>query len=445
MDQVAPHNIEAERALIGAILLGAKAGFDHLKQNDFFSARHRLIFPKVQALREAGREVDFITLVEELTKSGELENVGGESYIVGLTDGVPAVSDISEYARIVKEKALLRKIINASVAISARVYEGIDDPDTLLDAAIENFTELAADAAGSHDEGVSFRAAALDLLESLEKQTGPRICADVETLDHLTGGFRPGELILVTGETGMGKSLFAQQIRRRACRDNYHTLLCSAEMDAKQILARVLASESGVLHWKLRAPEKITHDEFAALTQAAAHECDKCRVLDGELSLSRIRNVARRMKAKAGLELAILDYDELIDAPGDDELEQQQHLVRGAKSLAVSLPCVVILISQLRKLVQGEDRKRPTLQRLYGSSAKAKHPSLVVYVDREYVRELRGDETAARICVLKNRHGQLGAMDACFNIHALRFEDAPKPKDETDPGQRERLPYRNGV
>ena len=136
------------------------------------------------------------------------------------------------------------------------------------------------------------------------------------------------------------------------------------------------------------------------------------------------------MKSRAGIDSVIVDYDELVEAPGEGEFEQQRNLVRSAKSLAMELKCPVILISQLRKSLQGEDRKRPNLQRLYGSGAKAKHSSIVIYLDREYVQELCGDETAARIVVVKNRDGKVGALDAFFNVKTLRFESVQTPQPE---------------
>lgn len=189
-------------------------------------------------------------------------------------------------------------------------------------------------------------------------------------------------------------------------------------MTAGHLVSRELATEGGVEHWKMRRPEAISPQEMCTLLEAANHQCEKCRILDGEITLSRIRSTARRIGATSGLDLVIVDYDELVAVPGQTELDQQRNLVVGCKNLAVALAIPVILISQLRKSLQGEDRKRPTLQRIYGSGAKAKHASLVLYVDREYVRELRGDETEARICVLKNRDGPLGKIDARVNAHA---------------------------
>jgi replicative DNA helicase len=167
---------------------------------------------------------------------------------------------------------------------------------------------------------------------------------------------------------------------------------------------------------------------MAALVVASARECKTCSILDGELSLQRIRLAARRKKRSAGgLDLLILDYDELIDAPGRTELDQQRTLMRGAKGIAVELKIPVIIISQLRKSLDKDEAKKPSLDRIYGGGSKSKHSSFIVFVDREYVRELKGDETKARVCILKARDGRVGEIPVTFNIQTLRFEDAYEP------------------
>jgi replicative DNA helicase len=268
------------------------------------------------------------------------------------------------------------------------------------------------------------------LLQEFDSKEGVRIFTDIDELDRLTGGFRAGELVLFTAETGVGKTLLAQQTRRRSCRDGRHTLFCSGEMRAQHLISREIATEAGVEHWKMRRPERMPDADRSSLVEAASHECAQCRILDGELSMTRIRKVARQMKSQSGLDLIIVDYDELVEAPGETEFDQQRYIVRDGKSIAIALKIPVIVISQLRKSLQGEDRKRPTLQRLYGSGAKAKHSSIVLYVDRPYVQELAGDETEARIVIAKNRDGKVGAIDARFNVKTLRFESLPKPQPE---------------
>jgi replicative DNA helicase len=436
LERALPSNTDAERSVLGAILLdnAALIAFNAISPEDFYGPAHRSIARKMVEMRTAGKVVDLVTLDDELTRAGELEQAGGLAYVAGLVDGVPRISNVLDYARIVKGRALLRRLIHVCNATIQQAYETADNPEETLDLALQTISELAQEATATKQDGVTYREAAQSLLKQLDqREEGIRIFTDIAELDRITGGFRPSELILFTAETGVGKTLLAQQMRRRMCRDGQHTLFANAEMTAENLIARELATEAGVEHWKMRRPERITPDEMKALLRVTSHECRRCRIVSGELSLARIRLAARNMKSEVGLDCVVADYDELIDAPGKDEWEEQRSLVRGLKALAVELSIPVVLISQLRKLLQGEDRKRPTLQRLYGSGVKSKHPSCIVYVDREYVRELCGDETAARVCVLKNRSGAVGAIDAYFNIRTLRFESVSQPSGAPPP------------
>jgi replicative DNA helicase len=195
-------------------------------------------------------------------------------------------------------------------------------------------------------------------------------------------------------------------------------------MFASHLKRRELAAAANIPPLKMRHEEKITQLERQALIEAALHECKHCRFLDGVLEIGRIRRAARKMKKQFGLDLLILDYDELIEAPGKNELEQQTNLVRKAKSLGMELQSAVILISQLRKPLNGEDAARPTLARIYGSGSKTKHASFVILADRPFVRELKGDEKEAQIFILKGRDSQAGRIRATFNVRKLRFDDA---------------------
>ncbi len=426
-EQPFPHSIEAEQLVLGAVLAenkGRDAVLDTLRPADFYVPEHRRIFEKLSELRAANKSLDLLTVDDELRREGQLENVGGIAYLAKLGDGMPQGFNLSSAIQLIRGKAILRAVIHAARVVQQSALESTDEA-AVLDQAVELFSNLARDWEADEDTGKTFRDAAVSLLGNLGKQQGVRVYTDVDGLDKLIGGFRPGELVLFTAETGVGKTLLAQQTRRRACRDGFHSLYASAEMLAEHLVSRELATEAGVAHLKMRRDDLLDDSDWKRLTKATARECTRCRILDGELTMRRIRRAARAMKAREGLELVVLDYDELITSTGENELEQQRNLVRESKSLAMELCIPVIMISQLRKALQGEDRKRPTLQRLYGSGAKPKHASIVIYVDREFVQDLRGDETAARILVLKSRDGRLRALDAKFNVETLRFESLP--------------------
>ena len=429
-DRKLPENIAAECDVLGAIMvLGpqaqqALAPLDYLVPKNFHVEANRKIFGAMLDLRERGVLIDAVSVSDELHRTHELENIPeGAAYVSALGNDPPQVSHVMSIARLVKEKAWLRDIIFAANKVILDAYEA-PSAALLLDESIERFSSISRTVEETEGETVSFREGAVRLISELEEGAGIRIFTGVNEFDQLTGGFRPGELVVFTAETGTGKTLFAQQTRARACRDGHHGLYASGEMLAQHLVSREAAAEAGVEQYKMRRADCLTRNDFAALARALSQTCTKCQILDRELTLARIRRAARQMARRGELRLLVLDYDELIEAPGKDEIEQQKNLVRGAKSMAMELRVPVILIGQLRKALQGEDRKRPTLQRLYGTGAKSKHSSIVVYIDRPFVQELRGDETAARLIILKNRDGRLGALDVKFNVSTLRFQDA---------------------
>jgi replicative DNA helicase len=241
-------------------------------------------------------------------------------------------------------------------------------------------------------------------------------------LDSVWGGAHPGELVIITAETGVGKTHFAMQIARHSCEEDRHILFAEGEMLATHLMKRVVASRSPVQYVKMRHPDLMTMFDRKELPIVALAQCTKCRVLDGELSLRRIRAAIRLLKGTVGG--LIVDYDELVEVRGKDEWEQQRILVRALKSIAMELEIPVILVSQLSKAPgKGNQGQPPTLQRLYGSSSKAKHASSVLYVDRPFVQDLQTDEAQAHIYVLKSRDGRMGKVDCLFNVKTFNFEE----------------------
>jgi replicative DNA helicase len=422
-----PNSAELERAVLGAIMAGHKQRYellDALRPGDFFHGHNRMIFSTALTLQSEGIPPDLLACSDALLRGGRAEASGEIAYLASLVDGVPLAGDMHHAVRRLQQMAACRETIHITHSIQQLAFEQSESPAKFLDAAIEKLSALARDMDSAQDDGLTHFDAAARMLMELDDSSGPKIHTGIDQLDRIIGGFRPGELVIITAETGAGKTLLAQQTRARACRDGFHSLFCSGEMLAPHLKRRELAAAANVTPSKMRREDLLTAEDRRALIESAARECKRCRILDGELEVSRIRRAARKMKKQSGLDLLVLDYDELIEAPGKDELDQQRNLVHAAKSLAMELPCAVILISQLRKALSSEDVAKPTLQRVYGSGAKTKHASIVILADRKYVRELQSDETEAQIFILKNRDGRTGRVNATFNIRSLRFEES---------------------
>ena len=427
IDKPLPHDDLMERAVLGAVLAGHRqAGelLDTLKCADFLHDSHRMIVTSMLALHEAGTRPDLLAVHDDLVRNNDIEKAGGVAYVASLLDGIALQNDVLYVLRGLRRMASFRQAVHLAENIRQLAIEQAGSAESLLDSAVEKFSSLARDLESTEDDGTPYFDSAKEALSVAREGARLKIYTDIDKLDQWTGGFREGELVVLTAETGTGKSLLAAQIRARACRDNYHALFCSGEMSKAHLASRELATVSGVTPIKMRRDDLLTDEDFEALVNAASHQCKKCRILDGELSLSRIRRAARKMKGRSGLELLILDYDELIEAEGKTEFEQQRVIARTAKSLAIELKCAVILISQLRKTTAGEDAGKPTLQRLYGNAAKQKFASFIILADRPYVRELVGDEKEAELQLLKSRDGKTGRIKAAFNIKSLRFEEA---------------------
>lgn len=428
--QPVPQDEQIERLVLGCCLVREKAiepAADLLEPGDFFHRRHSKLWKLIREMHEDGRAVDIVSVCVRLREEGLLDECGPEAYIAGLVDGIPRVDHVRDYASQVKALSIRRRTIYALEAAREAAFSESPTAADIVEGLLDRLSELKAEALDLDSPTRSPFIASTNLLHELQQGEPLAVRSGLEVIDRTCGGFRPGELVLLTAATGVGKTILAQQIRRFTCRTGHHSLYCSGEMSAEHLVSRELAPAAAVPLWKMRKANEIETSEFDRLVQAASRQCNTCQILDGELTLARIRRAARRMARTSGLAAIIWDYDELIESPGSHENDQQRNLIRAAKSLAIELGCVSIMVSQLRKSPSREEAAVPTIERIYGSGAKTKHASIVIYVDREYVRELTpGTETNAKIVILKNRDGKIGSKNIRFDVGTLEFRDYPE-------------------
>ena len=422
-----PADEESERVVLGAILVGhdqTAEVFELLHADDFNLPNHAVLFESLHAMYEEGRPLDLPAVLDYLTLKEKVDDAGGLGYLSTLGEGIHSRMRLDKYAVNVRRARVRREFIRNANRWVMSIMEG-EGVENVLDEAQDRIVKLSMMNA-DQDAGTTFRDAAMKMaMTILEGNEVRPLSTGIAGVDTLFGGFHPGELSIITAPTGTGKSHFAMQIARKSCESGRHILFASGEMLAEHLMKRVVASRSPIQYVKMRAPSLMTMYDRNELPVIAMEQCKVCRVLDGDLSLRRIRAAIRLLKGAVGG--LIVDYDELVEVRGKDEWEQQRILVRALKSLAMESGIPVILVSQLNKTAGGRQNhnETPSLQKLYGSSSKAKHASSVLYVDRPFVQDLQTDEAEAHIYVLKSRDGRMGKVDCLFDVKTFNFKEMP--------------------
>jgi replicative DNA helicase len=431
-----PQNLEAEQSVLGAVLLSDTALpaliiDERLQPEDFYREAHGLIFQAMLDLHTVGEPVDALTLVEHLKQAGLLENVGGRAAVDLLAGSVPAVGNVRQYARIVRENAMLRRLLRASYEIQARVHSHEAPPRELVDLAERSILEVAHD-----DRRKDFRAihdllsAELDKLEQLSAH-GTSITgtpSGFEDLDRITGGFQPGNLIILAARPGMGKSaLMANFAEHAALTGKEAVALFSLEMSEGELAQRFIASQASIKGDDLRKG-KVPQTRWAKILAASNRLAESALYVDdsSDLSVLDVRAKTRRLAQQQadGLGLVLIDYLQLMRATGqtDNRAEQVGQISRGLKTLARELEVPVIALSQLNRGVEQRADKRPMLSDLRESGAIEQDADLVMFIYRdEYYDEDSEDEGMAEVHIAKHRNGGLGTVKLTFQAEYPRF------------------------
>jgi replicative DNA helicase len=433
-----PHSLEAERALLGSIILDNGAlnlAVGIVNREDFFSEANRVTFGKMVDLSEKNRTIDVVTLADELAKEEMLEKIGGASYLASLTDGVPVgnYSAVSEYSRIVKEKSLLRRLITASNNVISRCFEGIDDPDVLIDLAQSEIFEIAGEKVQSGflnvKEIVKASFGTIDVLfDRGQHVTG--VQTGFVDLDSMTSGLQPGELIIIAARPSLGKTAFALNIAAYTAVEHKKVVgVFSLEMSKESLLTRLLCSEARINSHKLRTGFT-SKDDWDKMTKAMGRLVEAPIFIEDSpaLSIMQIRAKARRLKAEKGLDLLIVDYLQLATGHGKFENRTQEvsFISRGLKSIAKELQVPVIALSQLSRAPEAGKGREPMLSDLRDSGSIEQDADVVIFIHRGHSAE-EGESDDPGVLVEMNigkqRNGPTGPFKLVFIKPFVRFEN----------------------
>jgi replicative DNA helicase len=434
LEKNVPHSIDAERSVLGAILIensSINRAQEILKDSDFYRDPHRRIFKSMSELSERSSAIDAVTLKEALSRAGDLEAVGGPAYIASLLDGVPHSSNIEHYAKIVKEKAILRSLIDAGGRIVTSAYEATQDVEEILDESERLVFTIAQDQLRAGF--VPMRTIADESLKTIERLSEHRelvtgLATGFPTLNEMTSGLQPSDLIVIAARPAMGKTSFALNIAQHAAREGRKIGLFSLEMSREQLFLRLLTGQARVDAHRLRTG-RLGREEWARLT-AAFGELSAMPVFIDDTAgtgVLEMRAKSRRLKMEQGLDLLIIDYLQLMRGRGRFENRNQEisEISRSLKELAKELHIPVIAISQLSRAPEqrGGDR-RPQLSDLRESGAIEQDADVVMFIYREEVyKPTEENRGRAQILIAKQRNGPIGNIDLAFIREYTKFEE----------------------
>ena len=430
-----PQNIEAEQSVLGAILLDNEASYqvaEILVEKDFYRESHRQIFAAIRVLVEKNEPADLVTLTNELKQNSKLDAVGGVAYLAQLVEAVPTAANVEYYAKIVKDKALLREVIHAATEIVTTGYQETSDVNDFMDTAERLIFQVSESRQG--DGGLAPISSVMkDSFKQIEqnyerKELITGLATGFKDLDKLTAGLQPSDLIIIAGRPSMGKTSFCLNIAEHVALAEKETVaIFSLEMAREQLVSRLLCSEARIDSSRLRSGF-IDEVEWMRLTDAAGRLSDSPIYIDdmAQVSVFEMRAKARRLKASKGLGLVIVDYLQLMKGGGKIESREREisEISRSLKALAKELNVPVIALSQLNRGVEQRQDKRPMLSDLRESGAIEQDADLVgfIYRDEVYNKETT-DAGVAEFNIVKHRNGAIGMVKMSFLAQYTRFEN----------------------
>jgi replicative DNA helicase len=434
--RVAPHNLEAEQSTLGGMLLSEEAVAEVIEITsgaDFYASKHELIFDAVVTLFGRGEPTDVIAVTDQLNKSGNLLKAGGADYLHSLTSYVPTAANAGYYAKIVADKAVLRRLIDAGTKIAQSGYESQGEVEDLVNQAQSEIYRVASQ--NSKDDYVGLSDSLEDAIREIESaqnrggdMTG--IATGFTDLDSYTHGLHPGQLIIVAARPAVGKSTFALDIARHAAvKQKKATIFFSLEMGRAEIAMRMLSAESSIYLQSMRKGT-VTEADWAKLASVRGKINDAPLFIDDSpnMSLVEIRAKCRRLAQQVDLKMVVIDYIQLMSSGKKVESRQQEvsEFSRALKLLAKELQIPVVALSQLNRQAEQAKDKRPEISHLRESGSLEQDADVVVLLHREGIYEKDHPRAGeADIILAKQRNGPTGTVVVAFHGQYSRFVNMP--------------------
>lgn len=432
--RVPPNNVDAERALLGAIMLKPETMHDvsvDIRTESFFADKHREIYRAIFEIFQKGDPIDLLSVTTRLKQNGQLERVGGASYLTELIENVPAAGNALFYASEVHSKSMLRGLIGAGEDIAELGYSNPDNIDATLDQAEKKVYEVTNQT--SAQKFVTIGSALTEAWERFEHLSANHedirgVPTGFAALDNLLAGLQKSDLVILAARPSMGKTTFALDLARNAAVQYKKSVgIFSLEMSAGQLVDRMLASEAGVDSWKLRTGKLKSDQEFEAVQAAMTRLSEASIHIDDQpgTNILKMRSSARRLHNEHGLDLLIVDYLQLMSPTAtkasDSMVQQVTEISRSLKILARELNVPVLALSQLSRAVE-QRGGRPRLSDLRDSGSIEQDADVVMFIHREDKLNKESDRpNIAEILVEKHRNGPVGKAELYFDEKHVRF------------------------
>lgn len=436
MDQsrIPPNNLEAEQAVIGAIFLEPEAlstAAERIGPADFYRTNHQVVFEAMMHLFERGEPIDLVTVTAWLSSAEKLDIAGGVTYLTDLAGSVPTAANIDYYCKIVEEKALLRRLIQAATDIVTQTFSREDEVEEVLDEAEKSILEVA----GRKNAQVfkPIKDVLIDVYANIEllhhaKDDVTGIPTGYRDLDRMTSGFQRNDLIIIAARPSMGKTAFALNIAQNvAINTDENVAIFSLEMGAEQLVQRMLSAEGNIDSQRLRTG-KLNKDDWGKLTLAMGSLSHAGIYIDDSpgIRVADIRSKCRRLKQEHGLGMIIIDYLQLISGSEKSRENRQQEvseISRSLKGLARELEVPLIALSQLSRSVESRQDKRPMMSDLRESGSIEQDADIVGFLYRDDYYDNEAENQTIEIILSKQRNGPTGTVELAFVKEFNKFVD----------------------